>query len=159
MNPLVESALAELEQADGRLRRAFEKTPDDRLLWSPGGTARTAISLVAHCAYSLGFIAELFHGKPYPAPTTEQADAEHLARENAFSTRAEALALWDAKLAEHRQALTSLTEEQIASTVVLPFNLGQAPLSMILNVGSRHTHDHMAQLDYLQTTWGDRSWN
>src|SRR4051812_18322600 len=109
---------------NARLSRAFARVPDERLKWAPSPTARSPLELVAHCALSLGFICELLGGKPYPAPTTAQADAEHLARERAISSREEALGLWNTNHAKYIALIESMTEEDMAKMVELPFGLG-----------------------------------
>jgi hypothetical protein len=52
----INPAIQEANQLNERLLRNLAKTPDDRLNWSPSPTARTPLHLVAHCAFSLGFI-------------------------------------------------------------------------------------------------------
>jgi len=154
----VVAALAEAEQMNDRLLRTFAKVPDDRLRWAPSSSARTPLELVAHCGFSLGFICELLAGKPYPAPTTAQADAEHLERERAVSTRDEALELWTTNHAKYVALIEAMSPEDMSKMIRLPFGLGTAPMSYMVSVGPLHTREHMAQLDYLQTIYGDREW-
>ncbi len=138
--------------------RAFAKVPEDRLHWSPSPTARSPLAIVAHCALSLGFIGELLAGTPYAAPTTAQADAEHLQRERTITTRAQALDLWNANLTRFIAQLEAMNEEDMAKMVLLPFGLGSAPMAYMVGVAAIHTREHLAQLEYLQTVYGDREW-
>jgi len=158
MNPAVESALAEMSQANDRLHRSLAKMSDEQTLWAPSPSARNAVHLVAHCAFSLGFIRQMFEGTPYPAPTMDQADAEFLEMEQAITTRQEALDLWADRYARMISFIENATDEQLEALTTLPFGLGEAPLKSILSVGATHTREHLAQLDYLQTILGDRSW-
>lgn len=158
MEPKVESAIAELTSLDERLKRTVDKTPSERINWSPAPSARSPLHLVAHCANSLEFIGKMFLGIPYATATTSEADLEFLEMESKIDSLDEAMALWDAKVAEHIAVLKGLTKDQLDGQVRLPFNLGEAPLAAIVNVGSTHTREHLAQLDYIQTMYGDRQW-
>ncbi|HEY3782072.1 MAG TPA: DinB family protein [Fimbriimonadaceae bacterium] len=154
----VAAAVEEVNQMGARLLRDFANVPEDRLNWTPSPTARSPLALVAHCGFSLGFICELLSGKPFAAPTTEQADAEHLALEKTITTRQQALDLWRANLTKYIALLESMSEEDMAKMVTLPFGLGAAPMSYMVSVGAIHTREHVAQLEYLQTVYGDRVW-
>lgn len=158
MHSAVGAALDELDQVKGLLLRALEKTPDDRLAWSPSSTSRTPLQLVAHSAYSLGFIRDMLSGNPYPAPTTNEADAGFLEMDTGVETREAAIALLEEKAELLANYLTELGEEDMDRQVKLPFDLGFAPMHYILGVGAMHTRSHLAQLEYVQTIYGDRTW-
>ncbi len=157
MDSTIASAIAEVTQSRDQLLRAFANTLDDRVNWSPSPSARSPVQLVAHCAYSLGFIREMFEGTPYPG-TMVEADAEHMDRERRISTREQALALLDEQFKRHIAFIESVTPEQLDRMITLPFSLGEMPLRSILAVGAMHTRSHLAQLEYLQTIYGDRIW-
>ncbi len=38
-------------------------------------------------------------------------------------------------------------------------DLGEAPLEFMLMMPAWHTNDHAAQMDYIQTCYGNRTWN
>lgn len=42
--------------------------------------------------------------------------------------------------------------------VVLPFGLGADPMSYMVSIGPIHTRENLAQLEYLQTIYGNREW-
>ncbi len=142
-----------------RIKRILEKTPDNRLLWSPAPTARTPLAQVVHAATSISNIHNIMMGTPYETPTREEADAEFLAIERGITTREEALALLDKNSAALIAWLDQLSLERLSDMVPLPFDLGEAPLEFMLMMPAWHTNDHAAQLDYIQTCYGDRSWN
>jgi hypothetical protein len=98
-------------------------------------------------------------GKRFPTPTREEADAEFLAFESEFKTRVAALALLDKNSEALVAWLDQLLVERLSDMVPLPFDLGQAPLEFMLMMPAWHTNDHAAQMDYIQTCYGDRSWN
>jgi len=142
-----------------RMKRILESTPDDRLLWSPVPTARTPLAQVVHAATSIHHIHTALMGTRYATPTREEADAEFLALEAGITTREEALALLDKNSAAFIDWLDRLPEERLSDMVPLPFDLGEAPLNFMLLMPAWHTNDHAAQMDYIQTCYGDRSWN
>ncbi|HEX5323616.1 MAG TPA: DinB family protein, partial [Capsulimonadaceae bacterium] len=121
-------AIQEANQLNDRLLRNLAKTPDDRLNWSPAPTARTPLQLVAHCAFSLGFITTMLNGTPYPAKTMAQADAEFLEMEREVTTREQALALWESRFNQYVSFLSSLQPDQMDTMVKLPFEMGELPM-------------------------------
>jgi hypothetical protein len=142
-----------------RIKRILESTPDDRLLWSPAPTARTPVAQVVHAANSINHIHTAMMGTRYATPTMAEADAEFLALEQGITKREEALALLDKNSKAYIDWLDQLTEEKLTNMVPLPFDLGEAPLEFMLMFPAWHTNDHAAQMDYIQTCYGDRSWN
>lgn len=154
----VEAAIGELENVKGQFLRALANTPDDRINWSPSPTARTPLQLMAHSAYALGFIRTMFTGTPYPAETTAIADAEFLEMDGNIGSREEAVALFEEKCEAMMTYLRGLSSEEMERVIDMPFKLGQVPLGAVLGVGAMHTRSHLAQLEYLQTIYGDRAW-
>lgn len=141
-----------------RVHRILEKTPDDRLLWSPAPSARTPLAQVAHIANSIHHIHTAMQGTRYATPTREEADAEFLAMEKTITTREAALDLLARNSQAYLEWLDSLTEDRLNDPVPLPFGMGEAPLGFMLMMIAWHTNDHSAQMDYIQTCYGDRSW-
>lgn len=142
-----------------RIRRILEKTPDDRLLWSPAPTARTPLAQVVHAATSISNIHNMLMGTRFATPTREEADAEFLAIEQAVTSREHALDLLDRNSSALIDWLDQLSVDRLSDMVPLPFDLGEAPLEFMLMMPAWHTNDHAAQMDYIQTCYGDRSWN
>ena len=142
-----------------RIKRILKNTPDDRLLWSPAPTARTPLAQVHHAATSIHHIHTAMMGTRFATPTTEEADIEFLALEQGVTTREEVLALLDKNSQAFIDWLDQLPVERLSDMVPLPFDLGEAPLEFMLGVPAWHTNDHAAQMDYIQTCYGDRSWN
>ena len=142
-----------------RIKRILEKTPDDRLLWSPAPTARTPLAQVVHAATSISNIHNMLMGIRFSTPTREEADAEFLALERGITRREDALAMLDKNSAALIDWLDQLLAERLSDMVPLPFDLGEAPLEFMLMMPAWHTNDHAAQMDYVQTCYGDRSWN
>lgn len=158
MDTRVEQAASDLRQAVGAMRQSLDKVPDERLNWSPSPTARSPLHIVAHSAFAIDFIRQMILGRPYPAPTTADADREFLEAEQAISTREQALSLLEGNCEEYCAAIGSLTDDQLTGFVEAPFGLGQVPTTLAITFGGMHTRHHQAQLDYVQTCYGDRAW-
>ena len=147
----------ELDRACLRLEHLFELTPDDRIHWSPSPTARTPIQLITHSASALEGIQKMVGGEPFPYKNLADADADWRQMEKQVNSRSEALALLHEKAEGYKKWLDSLTSEQLASTAHLPF--GEMPFSVAITFGTMHTSFHSAQLEYLQTIYGDHDWH
>lgn len=158
MSDTIADTIGDLTYAKDQLIRALDNIPDDRINWSPAPTARTPIQIAAHSGFSLGYIADMFQGHPYPAPTMAQADEEFLALEKAFTTREETVAHIEANFQKHVDILNSIKPEDLERSTTLPFGMGAAPLGAIIGVGALHTRTHTAQIEYIQTILGDRTW-
>ena len=76
-----------------RIKRILDRTPDERLTWSPAPTARTPLAQVVHAATLIHNIHTAMMGTRFATPTREEADAEFIAFEKTITTREEALAL------------------------------------------------------------------
>ncbi|MBS1718298.1 MAG: DinB family protein [Armatimonadetes bacterium] len=142
-----------------RIKRILERTPDDRLLWSPAPTARSPLAQVVHAATSIQHMHNMMMGNTYATPTREEADAEFLAIEKEVTRREDALALLDKNSGAFIAWLDQLSEDKLSDMVKLPFDLGEAPLGFMIMMPTWHTNDHAGQMDYIQTCYGDRSWN
>jgi hypothetical protein len=142
-----------------RIKRILESTPDERLLWSPAPTARTPLAQVVHAATSIHNIHQMMMGMRFAAETTEKADAEFLALEGTITTRQDAVALLDKNSQALLDWLGQLSPDKLEELAPLPFGMGDAPLGSLLIFPAWHTNDHAAQMEYIQTCYGDRKWN
>lgn len=155
----IQEAKLAFQMSIDRMKRVLETTPDDRLLWSPAPSARTPLALVAHSANSLKHILKMLNGTKYATPTRAEADEETRAFETTVTSRSQAHELLTANAAAMLAWFDGLTDADLAGTVPLPFDMGDAPLAAMLMVPAWHTNDHTAQLEYIQTCYGDRTWN
>lgn len=157
MQDTVTEAKAEYTRAKQRVERALATTPDDRINWSPSSTSRTPIQQVAHVAFSVKGMQGLFNGEPFDFPGTAELDAACLAEEKEFKTREEVLALLEKNSAAYFVWLDSLSADQVASTIDLPF--GSFPMASAITFAADHLRSHAAQMEYMQTIYGDREWH
>lgn len=158
MNP-VEAAKSEFEQVRAALLRSLETTPDDRLNWAPSPTARSVAHQIAHCAHAIGMIKAQMRGELFWHKTTDEADRAFREWEQSFSTREELVALVNTQCDSYLRYLDSLKEDDLEGIWILPFGLGQAPRAATLSVPAMHTRSHIAQIDYIQTIYGDQDWH
>jgi hypothetical protein len=157
METIVHEAKAEFTRAKERMARALATTPDDRINWSPGACARTPLQQVAHGAMAISGIQDMLVGKPFPYTDIAKADAEWRAAEKEFTTRAQVLGLLEQSSGAYLAWLDTLTSEQLASTLQLPF--GSFPMAAAITFAADHLRNHAAQIDYIQTIYGDMDWH
>ena len=151
---IVEQAVSYAESAKTRLIHALESVPDDKLTWSPSPTAKTPLAIAAHAGMSNSNFASLLRGDPMPDLPFEKLMAMMAEAENAIKTREEAVQIIEVKSAEAIAALNGLTQARIGEEVQTPF--GSMSVKFIMTIIGRHMDSHAAQIDYLQTIWGDQ---
>jgi hypothetical protein len=154
----VEQAKAGFLQAKGRVAHALATTPDDRLNWSPSTTSRTPLQVAAHAAGVVKNLHETLNGNTFEGGTTAEADASFREWEKQFTTREQIVNLLEENSAAYLAWLDSLTPERLDADVKLPFNLGSAPLTLAITFQALHLNHHAAQIDYIQTIYGDHDW-
>ena len=159
MSEVIQSAKQEFEQSRNRVLSLLESTPDDKLNWSPSPTARTPLALVAHAAMSLYNITEMLKGRPFGATATAVADKDFRKAEQEFTSRAAVVALFEKGAAEYVAWIDALTEEGLNDPITFPFGLGTGTVLYGLSAAARHTEAHIAQLEYIQTIYGDHDWH
>ena len=158
MEDIISQTKAELVRAKERMAHTLETTPDDKLNWSPSSTARTSVQQVAHAANAMPSIQGMLTGKPFPYAGIAECDAAMRAEEKKFTTREQVLSLLEQNTAAYLTWLDALTPEQLASTVQMPFG---PPISIAVGItfAPYHTGEHIAQMDYIQTIYGDQDWH
>ena len=138
-----------------RFLKTFSFVPDDKLTWSPSPTAKSALRIAAHTACTAGNFAMLIRYGKFPTTDMAQLFAAMNAAEEAITTREAANELLRKNTDEVVAALDAATPELIASTVETPFGFS-APMAFFMNIPGSHADSHAAQIDYLQTCWGDQ---
>jgi len=156
---VIESTQAQLMQSKDRMAQLLAVTPDDRLNWQPSPSGRSILQIVAHSANALGNIALQLQGVPFAIPTSREANEQFLVRDAAYTEREEVANLLEAKCAEYVGFLATVRLEDLDRMLALPFGLGQAPLGYFMTMGNLHTLGHIAQIEYIQTLYGDHDWH
>jgi len=158
MEDIISQTKAEFLRAKARMTHALATTPDDRINWAPSSTARTPLQQVAHGAGAISGIQGMLNGKPFPFAGMAEFDTVLRAEEKEFTTREQALGLLEQNSAEYLKWLDGLTPEQLASTVQPPFG-SPIPLAFGITFAAYHLSGHVAQMDYIQTIYGDQDWH
>lgn len=159
MQVVVERAKAEFIQATGGLKHALATTPDDRINWSPSATSRTPLQVASHAAISVGDMLGNLKGDTFAIPTTGEAERFHRERDSKIKTREEALRLLDENQRAYFEWLDDLTPERLDSPMNLPFGMGAMPTRIGIEVMALHVNWHTAQINYIQTIYGDQDWH
>ena len=158
MEDIISQTKAEFVRAKERMAHALATTPDDRINWSPSPTARTPIQEVAHGAGAISGILGMLNGKPFPYSSVAEFDTALRAAEGEFTTREQVLSLLEQNSADYLAWLDALTPERLASTVQSPF--GPTPsMAVAITFPTYHLQNHIAQMDYIQTIYGDHDWH
>lgn len=159
MNDRIQNAKAEFLQAKGGLLHALSTTADDRLDWSPSPTARSPLHQVVHAARSIGNIHGFLDGRPFDVPTPEEADRGFREFERTITRRDEAVSLLESYADAFVAWLDALAPERLGAMVTTPFGMGEVPTELAITFPALHTRWHHAQIDYIQTVYGDLDWH
>ncbi len=153
MNEVIERAKENTVRCKERLLKTFSFVADDKLTWTPSDTAHSALRIVAHCAVANYGFARFLRGKESKADSLSDALAMMASKEKEIATRAQAVQAFEASAAAVLEALDAMTVELMTSEVRGPF--GPMPMTFWVALPGRHMDNHAAQIDYLQTCWGD----
>jgi hypothetical protein len=159
MQETIQQAKENFLRAKARLAHALATTPDDRIDWSPSPTSRTPLQQVAHAAVAIHNIQETLSGRTFAVPTPEEADRGFREEERQYKTREQVLDLLERHGAAYVAWLDALTPEQLATPVTMPFGMGELPVGAGLGFPADHANFHTAQIDYIQTIYGDHDWH
>lgn len=126
--------------------------PADKLTWSPTPTAKSALEIAVHCAgYSGGFASIISAGNfPY---SREEFRGTIQAAIDSITTLEQAETMLRKGIADTITALDIVKPEQIGALIDAPH--GRTPFKFFLTLPALHLEKHGAQIDYLQTCWGD----
>lgn len=139
-------------QAMDRFLHNLSFVPADKLTWSPAPTAKSALEIAAHCAgYSGGFASIIRAGK-FPSSRDEFRSGVESAIEG-IATLQQAETVLRKGIADTIAALDTVRPEQVGAIIDTPH--GRTPFKFFLTLPALHLETHGAQIDYLQTCWGD----
>jgi len=156
MEDIVSQTKANYQRNKDKLAMLLSKTPDDKLNWAPSATARSAVQLVAHCADAVRNIHSMLEGKPFEFNGTVELDSRLRESDRRYTSREEVSALLDQNSTAFLDFLDRLKPEQL--DVIVTNFAGQFPMSVGIAFPGNHMEGHIAQLEYLQTIWGDVDW-
>ena len=153
---VIEAAKKDAVTAMEWFLRNLSHVPKDKLEWAPSPTAKSALQIAAHVAVTQGNFASLIKTRKLP---TESEFAQFIDRtaaaEKALTDIDEIIALFRKNTDEVLSALDELKPED--TEIVLDSSQGWTmPLTFLLKLPAYHAIGHTAQIDMLQTCWGDQ---
>jgi uncharacterized protein YndB with AHSA1/START domain len=152
-SPDLISASAQIQQAKQvadmslrRLKDTFAHIPDERLFERAAETCRAPLGILLHTAFSNQYFAAVLRGDAMEAMSPADIVKAGDAKAASIKARSEA-----------EELLESTSQEVLDSYDKLdPARLTSDPrVGFILTLVGRHVDGHAAQIDYIQTTWGD----
>lgn len=168
MSDEIDQAKAEFIRSTDSLKVVLAATPDDKLNWSPTDTCRSPLqiaahaaiwvsrmhALLSHCIYQTPFesIAERVGADGYPSIYTAMR-----ALEGPYTTREQVLDLLEASSARYLLFLDGIPAETLGRIVDLRF--ASFPLAVAITFSGAHVASHVAQIEYIQTAYGDHDWH
>ncbi len=159
-SPSTQAAIDQAKQRTQMCKHRFETTfgfiPDDKLDYAPSPTTKTPLQIAAHTAMSNFVFASIIRREPPTKPFAE-IQAEMAQKEAALTTRAQVLETLARSVQAVNDALDAITDETVGIDVPTP--VFTAPMSFWMDLPSRHMDNHAAQIDYIQTVWGDMDWH
>lgn len=156
MESLIASCKEGAEHGMVHFLKVFSFVPDDKLQWAPAPTAKNAIQIAAHTAIYAGTFASMIRERRLPfGDEIPEFVASIRAAAEALTSRADIDRLFRKGTVEVLAALDTLTPEAIGTQ--LDSGLGWTmPMTFLMNLPRVHAMGHAAQIDYLQTCWGDQ---
>ena len=91
--------------------------------------------------------------------TTASAEKEFRGDERGFTSRSGVVALFEQNSAVFVEWIDALGEDGIGDPITFPFGLGTGTVLHGMFAPARHTEGHIAQLEYIQTIYGDQDWH
>ena len=140
------------KEAMDRFFHDLSFVPADKLTWKPTPTAKSALEIAAHCAGYSGSFASIIRAGKFPGSREEFRDTVQSAI-NSIANLEQAEAMLRKGIADTIDALETLKPEQVGASIETP--QGQTPFKFFLTLPAMHLEQHGAQIDYLQTCWGD----
>lgn len=158
MDP-ISATQAELIGTKDRMVALLRATPEDKLNWKPTPQSRSIVEIVAHSAHALSNIHKQLSGTPFAVPTSLEANQIFLEHDSAWKSGLEVEAYLEEACRGYVDFLSTLQPKDLDRMVTLPFGLGEAPMGYFMTMGHVHTLGHIAQIEYVQTMYGDLDWH
>ena len=109
----LQSLLKGMEMGQRRFLYGLEKTPDDRLKWSPGGEGKTPLDVTGRVSGFLGFFTHMLQNHTMPERPSGPAPSP--------GSREEAKASVEAAFRQLRAHIEGMTESDLAQTLPTPW--------------------------------------
>jgi DinB family protein len=142
----LQSLLKGMEMSERRFLYGLDRTPDDRLNWSPGGEAKTPLGVAGRLTGFLSFFSHLLETGAMP----ERPDSLPPPPENREAAKS-AVAAAFRRLAT---LIEGMSEEDLARPLPTPWGTA-VPAREMLGWINGVTSYWQGQLNYIQTIYGD----
>lgn len=149
----IEAAKRRTQSAKDRLLHVLTFVPDDKDNYKPFDTCKSTVEILAHVAVSNRIFADIIALAPRRLQPVEQIFGELGQEESGLKTRAQALSAFEQTHAAVMSALDHLGEDQVFAEVETSVMNG--PMTFFMDIPAMHYAGHTAQIEYLQTCWGD----
>ncbi len=153
MQDMISTCKEQATMALDWFRRSLSHVPADKVTWSPAPTAQSALQIAAHCAGFSGGFASVIRDRRFPS-TVEAYLGPIESTVKSIATVEQAETVLRKGIADTLAALDTVEPDQIGSMVDLP--QGQIRFTFFMTIPAIHLFGHAAQIDYLQTCWGDQ---
>ena len=143
-----------------QFRYSVSFVPEDKFEWMPTDTAKSTKEIMAHCALANFGLASLIGGERLggvPEATGEFFPWLFMAQKEKRSPE-DTKALYDESVQVLSTSYRQLSESRLAEVVETPFGMAMA-VRDLLDIPGLHLSGHTAQIEYLQTCWGDQEFH
>jgi hypothetical protein len=156
MENLIETAKKEAVSAMEWFLRNLSHVPREKLDWAPSQTSKSALQIAAHTAVTAGNFAKMIRARKLPTGDEIPEFIEHTAvAEESLTDIDDIIALLRKNTDEVLSALDTLSPED--TELVLDSSQGWTmPMTFLMKLPAYHGVGHTAQIDFLQTCWGDQ---
>lgn len=154
VHPVTAGALGAVEMGKTFLLNTFKYVPDEKLNWAPAPTSRSPLRIVAHCAVSNYGLAGVLRGEEITASNFKELEALMSPEEEKITTREQAVQAIEDSANVAKQAIAAV-DPSTFETMIGKGDL-TGPTLFFMNLIGMHMQMHAAQVDYLETCWGDR---
>lgn len=153
MQEVIGQAKQTIVMGKERFLKTFSFVPDDKLTWSPSSTSKSALQIAAHIGLSNEGMAGIVRGEKPPFSNMAELFQIMNVEEKKITSREQAIAVIESGTNTALAALDALTPEKLAGPAGVPGM--EMPMAQFIMIIGSHVMNHAAQIDYLQTTWGD----
>ena len=146
--------LSLMQTGEQSLIRTFNAVPDDKLKWAPLDQGRTALDAFGDAAQTCQMITQLIESKGETKPSPQMF--AQMRAERAGWTKDDALAAMNTNSAALFTAIGTLSDDDLSQSVTMPMGGGTTmPMGAWIMMGYRSLVSRMAQINYIQTLYGD----
>lgn len=152
-------AAADFEMARGGMEHALRHVPAERLDWSPSPTARTPLEIAGHAAQAVRNMLGNMKGETFSVPTPDAAEELFREEDKRYRNLETVRDMLQRNGDEYLSWLDTVSEEELERVVPMPFGLPEMRVRDTVVFMAMHMNMHVAQIQYIQTIYGDRDWH